>query len=143
MHLSQAESNALHFCLYFQQASIVSSTTSVYVVLIEEANYLPGHVFPPRFFMVHDTRRGREDDVAKLTGRKQLNDPLLEIGDTDIVTRRYHAGFIDTMETRHSAALQNVNAHVADSEGNIPSVELDNDLARTVIIHFFEFSNIT
>ena len=56
--------------------------------------------------MVHDTRRGRENNVAKLTGWKQLNDPLLEVGDADIVTGRNHSGLVDTIERKNSAALQ-------------------------------------
>ena len=106
IRLRLVESNILLFYLYFQQVSIVSSTTSRCAVLIEEANDLPRYVFPPCLLVVHDTRRGRENDVAELTGRKQLDDPLLEIGDADIITGRNHAGLVDTMESRNSAALQ-------------------------------------
>ena len=34
--------------------------------LIEESNDLAGNVLPSRFLMVHDPRRGRENDVTKL-----------------------------------------------------------------------------
>jgi hypothetical protein len=36
--------------------------------------------------VVHDTGGGCEDDVSELTGRKELDNPLLEIGEADVVS---------------------------------------------------------
>lgn len=35
--------------------------------------------------MVHDAGRGCEDDVSELTGWQELDDPLLEIGETNVI----------------------------------------------------------
>ena len=54
--------------------------------LVEEADDLSCNVLASRLLVVHDTSRGREDDVSELTGRKELDDPLLEIGETNVVS---------------------------------------------------------
>ena len=54
--------------------------------LVEEADDLSCNVLASCLLVVHDTSRGREDDVSELTGRKELDDPLLEIGETNVVS---------------------------------------------------------
>lgn len=54
-------------------------------------------MLPPRLLVVHDTRRSCKDDVSELTGWEELDDPLLEIGDADIVAGRDDAGFVDAI----------------------------------------------
>jgi len=54
-----------------------------------------------------------------LTRWKELDDPLLEVGDADIVAGRDNTGLV------------------------YPAVELNDDLARSVIIHFLELANVT
>jgi len=68
--------------------------------------------------LVHDTGGGGEDNVAELTSGKELDNPLLELGEADVV-----AGGDDT-------AL--VEA----------AVELDNDLAGAVVIDLLELANV-
>lgn len=75
-------------------------------------------MFPPRLLVVHDPTARRQDDVPKLSARQELDDPFLEIGDADVVARGDDAGFVDA------------------------PVELNDDLAGSVIVHFFEFTDI-
>ena len=86
--------------------------------LVEEANDLAGDVLAAGLLVVHDASGGGEDDVAELTGGEELDNPLLELAETDVV-----AGGDDT-------AL--VEA----------AVELDDDLAVTVVIDLLELANV-
>lgn len=45
-----------------------------------QSDNLSSNVLSSGLFMVHDTGGGCENDVPELTGRKELDDPLLEIG---------------------------------------------------------------
>lgn len=54
--------------------------------LVEEANDLARDVAATGLLLVHDTGRGGEDDVAELTGGKELDNPLLELREADVVT---------------------------------------------------------
>ena len=54
--------------------------------LVEETDDLSCNVLASCLLVVHDTSRGCEDDVSKLTGRKELDDPLLEIGKANVVS---------------------------------------------------------
>jgi len=75
-------------------------------------------VLPTGLLVVHDTGRGGEDDITELTSGEKLDNPLLELGETDVV-----AGGDDT-------AL--VEA----------AVELDNDLAGAVVVDLLELANV-
>ena len=46
--------------------------------------------------MIHDTSAGGQDNVAELTRRKKLGDPLLEITELDVVARADAAGLVDS-----------------------------------------------
>jgi hypothetical protein len=69
--------------------------------------------------VVHDTGRGGQDDVAELTSGKELDNPLLELGETDVVAGRDDTGLVET------------------------AVELNNDLAGSVVVKFLELTNVT
>jgi hypothetical protein len=69
--------------------------------------------------VVHDTSRGGEDDVAELTRRQELGNPLLELTELDVVAGRDAAGLVDA------------------------SVELDDDLAGAVVVNLLELANVT
>ena len=86
--------------------------------LVEEADDLASNVLPPGLLVVHDTGRGGQDDVAELTRGQQLDDPLLEIGETDVVAGGDDTGLVQA------------------------AVELDNDLAGAVVIDLLEFTNV-
>ena len=47
--------------------------------------------------MVHDTSRGSEHDVSELTGWQQLDNPLLEFGQADVVTWGDNSSLIETI----------------------------------------------
>ena len=68
--------------------------------------------------VVHDTSRGGEDDVTELTSWQKLDDPLLEICETDVVSWGDDTGLVES------------------------TVELDNDLAGSVVIDLLEFTNL-
>ena len=86
--------------------------------LIEKANDLTTSVFSTGFFVVHDTVGGSQHNVSKLLGWKNVINPVFELIDLDIEAR--------TDDTTL------VNA----------SAKFDNDLASTVIIDDFEFSDV-
>lgn len=93
-------------------------TTTFALHLVEEANDLTGNVLSAGLLVVHDTSRGGEDDVAELTGREQLDNPLLEVGEADVVAGRDDTGLVEA------------------------AVELDNDLAGAVVIDLLELANV-
>ena len=68
--------------------------------------------------MVHDPTTRRQDNIPKLSTRQQFHHPLLEISDSNIVSRGYDAGFVDA------------------------PVELDDDFAGAVVVDFFEFADV-
>lgn len=65
--------------------------------LVEEANDLAGNVLSTGLLVVHDTSGGGEDDVAELTGREQLDNPLLELRETDVVAGRDDTSLVETV----------------------------------------------
>lgn len=87
--------------------------------LVEEPNDLSSNVLATGLLVVHDTSRGGEHHVSELTGRQELDDPLLEIGETDVVAGGDDTGLVEA------------------------AVELDDDLAGSVVIDFLEFANVS
>ena len=59
--------------------------------LVEEAEELASNVLAASLLVIHDTGGGGQDDVAELTGGKELGSPLLEVTELDGV-----AGVDDT-----------------------------------------------
>jgi hypothetical protein len=86
--------------------------------LVEEPNDLARHVLPSSLLVVHDTRRSGENDVAELTRRQQLDDPLLKIRQSNVVAGRDDTGLVEA------------------------AVELNDDLAVTVVVDFLELANV-
>ena len=68
--------------------------------------------------VVHDAGRGGEDDVAELTGGQQLDNPLLEVGETDVVAGGDDTGLVEA------------------------AVELDDDLAGAVVVDLLELADV-
>lgn len=68
--------------------------------------------------MVHDAGRGGQDNVAELTGGQQLDNPLLELVEADVVARVDDTGLVEA------------------------AVELDNDLAGAVVVDLLELANV-
>jgi len=69
--------------------------------------------------VVKDTRRGGQDDDTKPTSREQQVDPRLNLGNLNIESGRDNTGLVQA------------------------SVELDNDLARTVVVDLLELADVT
>lgn len=72
----------------------------------------------PSLLVVHDARRCGEDDVAELTRRQQLDDPLLHVAQLDVESRADDTAPVDA------------------------AIELDNDLAVAVVIDFLKLANV-
>ena len=70
--------------------------------LVEEPDDLAGDVLPTGLLVVHDTGRGGQNNVTELTGRKKLDDPLLEIGELDVVAGADDTGLVDAIELLES-----------------------------------------
>lgn len=92
--------------------------TAVCENLVEETEDLAGNVLPPGLLVVHDASRGGEDNVTELTGRKELDDPLLEVTELDVVAGGDDTGLVDA------------------------AVELDDNLAVAVVVNLLELANV-
>lgn len=86
--------------------------------LVEETEELASNVLATSLLVVHDTSRGGQDEVTKLTRGQELGGPGLEVTELNGV-----AGVDDT------ALVQT-------------AVELDDDLARAVVVNFLELANV-
>ena len=86
--------------------------------LVEVAKDLAGHVFPTGLLVVHDTGRGGEDDLAERTGGEEEGNPVLDSVNGNVETGRDDTGLVKT------------------------TVELDDDLAATVVVNDLELANV-
>lgn len=68
--------------------------------------------------VVHDTGGGGQDDETELTGGKELDDPLLDVAELDVVAGGDDTGLVDA------------------------AVELDDDLAVAVVVNLLELANV-
>lgn len=68
--------------------------------------------------MVHDTSGGGQDNVTELTSGQQLDNPLLEIGQTDVVAGGDDTSLVET------------------------AVQLNDNLARAVVVNLLELANV-
>lgn len=74
-------------------------------LLVEEANDLAGNVLASGLLVVHDTSGGGQDNVAELTSGKELDNPLLELGEADVVAGRDDTGLVEaTVELNNDLA---------------------------------------
>jgi nitrogen regulatory protein PII len=63
--------------------------------LVEETKDLASNVLPPGLLVVHDTGRGGENDETELTRGKELDDPLLEVTELDVVAGGDDTGLVE------------------------------------------------
>lgn len=75
-------------------------------------------MLPAGLLVVHDSGRGGQDDIAELTGGQQLDDPLLEVGQADVVAGGDDTGLVET------------------------AVQLNDNLARSVVVDLLELANV-
>jgi hypothetical protein len=75
-------------------------------------------MLPPRLFVVHDTRAGGEDDVPERTSRHEQVDPVFNLCQLNVESRADDSAFVDS------------------------AVELDDNLARAVVVDLFELVDV-
>ena len=80
--------------------------------------HLAGNVLAASLLVVHDTGRGGKDDVAERTGGEEERDPVLDLSELDVETGRDDSALVDA------------------------SVELDDDLARAVVVDLLELVDV-
>lgn len=86
--------------------------------LVEETKDLASNVLATGLLVVHDTSRGGKDNVTELTRRKELDNPLLQVTELDVVAGRDDTSLVEA------------------------AVKLDNNLAVAVVIDLLELSNV-
>lgn len=94
--------SSYHTCQHAPRRTVLDNAQgyqnfSCQAQLVEEANDFAGHMLSPRLLVVHDARRGGEDNVSELTRRQQLDDPFLKVPDANIVAGGDDAGFVESM----------------------------------------------
>jgi len=87
--------------------------------LVEESNDLAGDVLSSCLLMVHNASTRRQDNVAKLSTWQQLHHPFFQISKLNVVAGRDDTSLIEA------------------------AIELDDYFAVSMIVHFFEFANVT
>jgi hypothetical protein len=90
--------------------------------LIEETDDLSSNMFPSRLLVVHDTSGSCEDNVSKLTRRQELDNPLLHIYETDVVSRGDDTSLVEAVNRVSEKST-------GSSRRNIPAIQLDDNLA--------------
>lgn len=90
----------------------------IHATLVEEAQNLARDMLSPGLLVIHDTSRGGENDVTELTRRQQLDDPLLQVAELDVVAGRDDTSLVDAAD------------------------ELDDDLAVAVVVDLLELADV-
>jgi len=91
---------------------------AILAISVKEAYYLSGHMLSPSLLVVHDSRGCGKNNIAELTRWQQLDNPLLKIGNANVVAGRDDASLIDS------------------------AVQLNDDLARPVVVDFLELADV-
>lgn len=85
--------------------------------------------------VVHDTGGGSQDDETELTRGEQLDNPLLEVTELNVVTGVDDTGLVQAVNSSEIAQWQNPCR-------NLPAVKLDDDLAGAVVVNLLELANV-
>ena len=100
------------------------------------------------FVVVHDPGRGGEEDKAELTGWEELGDPIFNVLEFDVVPWSANERPSDRAKrgARGGAlALEHTTSpsHSRDHTGLVQSpIQLDDNLACTVVVDFFKFVDV-
>ena len=86
--------------------------------LVKETKNLSTRVLSSGLFVVHDAGRGGQDNESKLTRREQVINPSFNFLDLDVEPGRDDATLVQTTD------------------------ELDDNFARTMVIHNFKLTNV-
>ena len=76
--------------------------------LVEKADDLAGNVLTAGLLLVHDTGGGGENDIAELTGRKELDNPLLELSEADVVAGGDDTALVEAEGERSASGPSNI-----------------------------------
>lgn len=87
-------------------------------LLVEKAENLAGNVSSSGLLVVHDSGRGGQNDVAKLSRGQQVLDPLLHVVNLDVESRRDDSTLVES------------------------AVELDHNLSGSVVVHVLKLANV-
>ena len=87
--------------------------------LVNETQNLTRNVLSSGFFMVHDTSRGGQDDVTELSGWQQVGSPFFNVTNLNVKSWGNNTTFVQS------------------------TVQLDDNLTRSVVVNVFEFANVT
>lgn len=66
--------------------------------LVEEAEDLASNVLATSLLVVHDTGGGSQDDETELTRGQQLDNPLLEVTELDVVAGADNTGLVQAVD---------------------------------------------
>jgi hypothetical protein len=80
--------------LLYHVIHVPAQIPAEFLRLVEESKDLARNVLASRLLVVHDTSRGRKDDVAELTRRQQLDNPLLKLNQADVEARADDASLV-------------------------------------------------
>ena len=106
-----------HRCL--PQGVIIDVCSLVYYTrLVDEAQDLTRDVLSSSLFVVHDPGGGGQDDVTELTGGQQVVGPSFNVTDLDVESGRDDTALVQS------------------------TVQLNDDLARSVVVDVFEFTDV-
>lgn len=86
--------------------------------------------------VVHDTGGGSQDDETELTRGEQLDNPLLEVTELNVVTG------VDDTSLVQAVFLSELAQLTGDQWSNSPAVKLDDDLAGAVVVNLLELANV-
>jgi hypothetical protein len=87
--------------------------------LVEESNDLACDMLSSCLLMVHNASACRQDNVAELSTWQQLHHPFFQISQLNVVAWRDDTSLVEA------------------------AIELDDYFTVPMIIHFFEFANVT
>merc|ERR1719218_479085 len=89
-----------------------------FLALVEVTEDLATGVLSSSLLVVHDTVRGCEDELAKLTRGHQVVEPLLHGAQSHVEARRDNTALVEATE------------------------KVDHDLAVAAVVHDFELTNV-
>jgi hypothetical protein len=79
---------------------MILQTPLICAHLVEETNDLSGNVLASCLLVVHNTSRGSENDVTELTRWQELDHPLLELVQTNVIAGRDNTSLVKAARWR-------------------------------------------
>lgn len=101
----------------FKSQNLTFINLSIY--LVDESQNLAGNVLLSRLLVVHNARRGSQNNVTELTGGQQIVRPSLDVANLNVKSRRNDTTLVQS------------------------TVQLNDNLARSVVINVLKLANVT